>query len=623
MARIRFDAFDLDLDTGELCRDGVPVALKAQGALFLTVLARSAGRLVPRQALIEGLWPDSIVAYDQGLNSVVKQVRAALRDDPRAPRYIETVPRQGYRFIAPVEPLAGENAPATESVSSHPPAASPEPRPRAARLATLLAVVACLLAVISLWRVSRPRPSEPPTLAVLPFSSSPPETDVLGASLSAELTRELSVARAGPLRVVGQISAARASRHEAPVEQVGRGLGATHVVTGSVSGAGSGLEVDVALVRVEDGALLWSERQTRSWSELLLAPRELARDIAQRVTEQVAGEPPLDLAPLVIDPRQVEAYLRGRYLLADGSAAAAGRAVPLLRTVVEAEPRFAAARVALGEALLAAPDCAPAKALEEAVEALRLDPLDPRAHLLRGRLAMLHEWDWQTAGAHLARAVELAPGDPLVYAAQAGYLASLGLHTRALEFAATARRLDPLSATVWGDLAAIYWWAGDNEALLRETEGLLELEPEHSFARSLRLEALLALGRWEEARAEAVRISGEDADLLAAQGAAIGQRFAEIQEHRWRLEPASALRSMVLASLAAEQDHRAEALRQLEEAVRLRSTWLPFLPVDPHFSGFEAEAGYQALLRRAGHPLADGSPVASRVVEAAGGWATP
>jgi tetratricopeptide (TPR) repeat protein len=272
--------------------------------------------------------------------------------------------------------------------------------------------------------------------------------------------------------------------------------------------------------------------------------------------------------------------------------------------VVREEPDFAPGQTALGEAVLAADEASGAPlARGLASKTLALSPQDARAHLLLGRIALSYEWDWTAAQRHLSRAIELAPRDPSAYLAQAVLLGSLARHQEAFAAAAVARELDPLSSIVLGDLAMLRFWAEDWEGVFRESGRLLELDPEAGIARSLRLEALLRQRRWEEARNLALTVFPGEKSLQAVDGPGIGPRCLAIRETRWERAAPSATRSMVLATLAAEQGRDDEAMRLLEEAVRQRSGYVPFLAVDPHFRRLASRADFGRLLARIHHPL--------------------
>jgi DNA-binding winged helix-turn-helix (wHTH) protein/tetratricopeptide (TPR) repeat protein len=606
----RFGDFRLDATTGDLARGAAAVPLQAQVARALLLLVSRRGSLVLREELVRHLWPDTVVEYDQGLNNIIRMLRRSLGDDAARPRFVQTVTRRGYRFVAPVE-VVSTAMPAggpTEPHQATAPRGRTSGRP-ALWLAITMAATALAAAGVSLWLSTRDGRVELPTLAVLPFAGSGPDADLLGASLAGELTRALSVLPGGSLRVIGQGSAARAGRNGAQPVAAGRVLGASHVVVGSVRDDGAGLSLSVGVLRVADGAQLWQDEVRTSWEGLLIAQSALASEIADHVGAVIGAGP--HAGDSMIHAAAMERYLRARYFAARGRWE---QAVPLLREVVETDPGFAAAHVALGEALLASPENpdATAEAGRAALTALRRAPADAQAHLLRARIALGCEWNWRLAETHLQRALELSAGDPKVHLARAIYLSSLGRHAEALEAAEIARKLDPLSATVQGDLAMLHFWAGDWEGVLRESERLLELEPEDRMSQSLRLEALLQQGQWRRARHLALSLLGSDEELRAARGSELRHRFLAIQEERWRRAAPGAMRAMTLASLVAEQGRTRDALAHLKNAVRLRSRYVPFLATDPHFSSLASDPEFQRLLATVRHPLASASrpPVA-------------
>ncbi len=605
----RFGAFELDLSTRELVKEGKPVPLQALAAKALVLMVERAGRLVPRQALVEALWPDTVVDYEQGLNNTIRHLRNALGDDPQSPLFIETVPRQGYRFIARLQ-LAAVAAPsgdrvAVEASAPQAVAASAVGR-RRAWVTWALAGLAAAAVVLAL-RLTPPRfAAETPTVAVLPFSGTDQDAEIVGAGLAEELTRELTIIAGHPLRVVGYRSAVRAGREEKTPRDAGVRLDATHVVTGSIRPAGGDLHLSIALVRVADGETLWEESSKRSWPDLLTTQRQLARGIGTRVSQRLSGGLPEVEAVQPVEPAALESYLKGKYLLVKGSPGSIEAAMALLEDAVETGPRFAQARVALGEALLASGGAGGVdRSRRLAEEAMRLDPRDPGAYLLRFRIALSHEWDWRLAEQNLRRAVELAPDDPMVHLANAAYLSTLGRHAAAVESALLAARLDPLSSTTIGDLMVFRFWAEDWSGMLAESERVLELEPAHALASSYRLEALMELNRWEDARQLAIALLGADRRLLAADGGQLTAAVLAVQEERLRAQPPLAANEVVLATFAARRGERQRAMTHLEKAVAQRSPYVPFLPVDPHFKPLYQDPGFLALMRRVGHPLAD------------------
>jgi DNA-binding winged helix-turn-helix (wHTH) protein/TolB-like protein/Flp pilus assembly protein TadD len=608
--RVRFADFELDLDTGELRRHGRFVAVQRQVARCLVMLVARAGHLVPREVMIEHLWGETSVAYDLGLNNTIRTLRGVLGDDARSPRFVETLPRLGYRFAAPVQSADPEPV---HKRNTGPPAPAPPQAGRAAKgpilvpATALASALALAAASASLWVALEPRSSAVPAVAVVPFSGTGTNVDALGAGLAEELTRELTVVPAGPIRVIGAASAARAAREDPDLRRIAQRLGASHVVVGSFVDKGDALGLEVRVVRAEDAAVSWQDRIAPAWAEVLAAQRGLAGRIAAHLSRggaDSAGHPERAVASR---HATIASYLRARHLASLGSA---GEAIPLLEVVVRDDPDFVPGRTALAEAILAASDpVATGRASRHVAEALRRAPEDARAHLLRARIALGHEWDWRVAERHLSRALELAPRDATTHLAHAVFLGSLARHREALEAARKAQDLDPLSSIVRGDLAMLRFWEGNWEGVLRECARLLELEPEAGIARSLRLDALLRQRRWEEARTLAIALSGSGSGIETLAGAGIEARYLALQQRRWEAAAPSATRSMVLATIAAEQGRDDDAMGLLGDAVRRRSPYVPFLAVDPHFRPLARRADFRQLLAAVKHPLARSLPL--------------
>lgn len=604
--RVRFADFELDLDSGELRRDDRFVPLQRQVARMLVILVSRGGYLVPRDELIQHLWADSIVEYDLGLNNTLRTLRRILGDDARSPRFVETVPRRGHRFIAPVESAAvgvaaGAVGPLAAGAAGSDPAIGAARRLFIGRLSMLATSVALVVALAGPWLAPAAKPRLAPTVAVLPFSGTGPNADILGASLAEELTRELAVAPSGLIRVIGATSVARAFREEPEIEAVAKRLGATHLVLGSLVNRGESLSLEIRIVRAEDRTVSWKEAIAPDLTEILTAQRRLARHIAGRVGRSIGGPVEPVERTLPISPALIADYLQGRHLVTRGSVR---DAIPLLEGVVGAEPGFVPARIALGEALLMADDLSAAqRASRLASQALVLAPGDPHAHLLRAKVALCHDWEWDTAERHLSRALELAPGEASVHLARAIFFGSLGRHPEAIAAAERAQELDPLSSVVQGDLAMLRYWGGDWDGVTRESRRLLELSPDAGNARSLLLEALLRQQRWQEARGLAILLAGANMGLETVEGPKIGPRFLALQQARWETAAPSALRSMVLATLAVEQGREDDAIRLLQDAVRQRSSYVPFLAVDPHFRPLAKRSEFRRLLGAVRHPL--------------------
>lgn len=607
--RYRFGEFELAA-SGELRKEGRPVRVPAQAARLLLLLASRAGELVTREEIARHLWPDTVVEYDQGLHNAVRHLREALEDDPKNPRFIETVPRMGYRFIAPAESVSPADAAASETAGS-------DRRASLLRQAGPFAAVALVAGGI-FWlardgRDPAPRKTPPgglPTVAVLPLETDGDgEPRHLAVGVADGLIRELGRGARPRLRVIGRASVRHLVERGLSPSDIADRLGATHLVTGTVRREGDRLRVGIELVAAADSTTLWSAGYDLTTGDVFRVERAIAGRVAAELNAQLGSADTRE--PPSLHPQAMTDYLAGRFLLDENTPEAAVAAREHFQAAVSRQPDFAAAHAALGEALFGSGEVAPARYAAE--RALELDPGHIEALLLRGRIALFSEWNWETASRYIRRALILAAGDVRPHLGNAAYLASLARHDEAIAEIETALRLDPYSTVAKGDLAFYYFLAGRHAEALSAADSLAELSPaQKSWASLMRLEALFGLHREAEARQQAL-------SLLAAQGVAAPDleelrrardleafRRAYLLLHRRRLAaaPAGAGNLVRLATVNARLGERDAALALLEKAVGDGDAYLPFLAVDPHFTPLRNDPRFRDLLRSAGVPAA-------------------
>lgn len=293
MERVRFGTYDFCPSTGELRREGTPVRLQAQPARVLAALVSRAGAIVTRDALQREIWGDGThVDFERGLNFCIAQVRAALRDSADSPRYVETVPKQGYRFIAPVAPVvpvAPAGVPQPTPLESRPPArATSGPSTRGTLLTIALALAVVLAAGVA-WNRAAPAT---PAVVVIPFynETARPELDPLARSIGdATVARLAAPGRTASLSVIGNAASLRNPFARQDVQRIALDLGAQWVVIGQLKADGSGLRVIGHLIRAADMKHVWAQTyddpafdlpaQTRA-AEAIAA--EIARAVAAR-----------------------------------------------------------------------------------------------------------------------------------------------------------------------------------------------------------------------------------------------------------------------------------------------------------------------------------------------------
>ena len=472
-SRLFFDDFELRLDSGELLRDGSPVtALQPQPARLLELLANRSGEVVGREEIRQLVWGESFVDFDASLNFCVKQIRRALGDSASAPRYIETLPRRGYRFLRPVRIEEGTNG------NGHPvPEAPPPPRAFQRRwpLLTGISATAAALTLLVLLIASRfPSASQKARLAVFPLAchgTGPADRQVCGGvteALTAELTRELS----REVEVIAPTSVLAYEGSHKSVREIGDELEAAYLLTGEVDPSGGHLRIDARLTAADREALWHQEGLTVEPAEAPLVYGEIVRGVAGALRLPL----PAATAPAARPrPEAYEAYLRGIYLSRQKNF---DDAVASLQEATLLDDRFARAYAALARARVEQGrpprEDSPAS-LAAARKALELDPLLAEGHLALGDVLFRDLLDRQRAGAEYRRAVALAPGDAATHYAYATYLAALGRHDEAIAAIERARELDPASMAIDSDYAWFLYLARHYDEAIRQARDALRL----------------------------------------------------------------------------------------------------------------------------------------------------
>src|SRR5579862_3660589 len=355
----RFDTFTLDVRTGELTRDGKRHLLRAQPLQLLLALLEHPGELVTREALVNRLWPaGTFVDFDRGLNKAVNHLREALGDSADQPRFIETFPRKGYRFIAPVaRDEQRDEQPAQET--------PPQTPPRRTLIRTgwmrnwiiaAAAVIACLGIVLGAnvggirdWATSRWRSTpQISALAVLPLEnlSHDPEQEYFADGITDALITDL--AKISNARITSRTSVIRYKGTKKNIKEIGRDLHVDAIVEGTVTRAGNRMRITAQLIQVSTDMHLWAEAYERDVSEILAVQNEVATDIARRVSALVR---PLGRAPRV-NPEAYGSYLKGRYFFYQYTNLGWQQSIDSFNRAVASDPNFALAYSGLADAYL-------------------------------------------------------------------------------------------------------------------------------------------------------------------------------------------------------------------------------------------------------------------------------
>jgi len=577
---LRFDRFAIDRSALELRHDGERVTLGPQPVRLLLLLAERQGELVTRHECYRALWPQGDVDVDRALNTLIRQVRMALREHAAPHDFIRTYPRRGYRLELPA------------------PADRPTPRrllgrrPRRA-LAWAGAVMVLALSALAL----RGQNGDPPRVVVLPFDR-PPDDPSQAEAISESILTTLAAIDPAKLQVLGW-TPADIPDGESPAAFARRVFDADYAVLGSVQRLESTVVVLVRLIRTDDGRVLWADR----YEGLPDAAASVRREVATRVAASLNAESVDRLQAVTAPDPDVELdYLQARYLLRHPRVDRRPEAVPYLERVLARDSTFAPAHAALAEAYFW--DDRYAEASAAVGRALRFDPGEPDAWFIRSGLRLVDEWDWGSAEADARRAISARPGRPEYHQGLAFILSTAGRHGEAVRELEVAVELDPVSPSASGDLGYILFLAKRYDqaaALCRRT---VKLEPQAIHGHDCAYAALSQLGRWEDALVQARA-------LLRAWGLApdsvLGDPRHSAREgvaafRRWRV---AALRSAVerrdyppfwLAVAQAEAGDLTDAVRTLELASHERSMGYVTLAVDPRFDSLRNDPRFIRLV---------------------------
>jgi len=556
------------------------VKLAPQPFRILALLASRAGEVVTREEIRREVWgEETYVDFERGLNFAISQIRAALEDDAQSPRYIQTLPRRGYRFVAPVETAA-------EAV----PEELPPPAPSRLRLSAwgLVALLGISLIVAFVaWRRRDALPTvEGPRImvAVLPFedlSAGPPQP-YWSDALTGELIAQLGRLRPERLGVIARTSVMAYKGARRDVGELGRELGVDYLLEGSVRRSGERVRITAQLVQVRDGTQLWAETYERD--------RRGALDLQTHVGAEVARALALELLPEAADrarapdPEAWDVYLQGRYLAHQGGRDDLARSVGLFERAVALDPGFALAHAALADVFhgrvmrgaLSPRDGYP-RAKAAARQAVALDPGLAEAHAVLAAVHFWYDWDWPAAERSFRRALELNPSLSAAHHDYGFFLIARGRAEEGLEEVEEARRLDPLSPRATIDVGWAYISARRYDDAIAQSRRTLELEPGFPEAE----------GCLEQAR----RMKGEGTLDLDRRRA---RQIEEAVSRGERVGPVQA------AGVYAALGDRDRAFSWLDKALAERSPMLALLAVHPSWDNLRSDPRFAALAARVG-----------------------
>ncbi len=595
---IRFGAFEVDLRSAELRKSGMRIHLADQPFQVLTLLLENPGELVTRDELRQRLWSsDTFVDFENGLNAAVKRLREALGDSAESPRFVETVPRHGYRFIAPVIGRETEKP--------------VKPKPKRTQLWAAIGIGMAIILAVGGWLTYRALGSDKPdevrqAIAVLPFEDMSPERDqeYLSDGLADEVLTALS--RIPELRVSARTSSFQFKGKNEDLKVIARKLNVGWLLEGGVRKSGNRIRITVQLINATTGFHLWSEGYDRDLTDIFALQEEIASAVAESLEISLLGQRETK-TKRDVNGEAYNAFLQGRYFSERRSRPDIERSIGYFEKALKLDPEFARAWAGLAMVRTHQADSGYisveegyGKARVAAERALQLDPNLAEAHTTMGIIRRSHDWDWAGAEASFQRALALAPGDASAKWNAATLAYTLARYDEAIGLNQKAVELDPLDTTGYLNLGVVNYYAGHlkeaEEALLKS----LEINRDFPVARAYLTRVYLMKKRNDEA----LKMAGEETEeawrlyALALANHALGKKRESDEALTQLIEKYQGTYAIQIADVYGYRGERDKAFEWLDRSYEQRDPGLTEIKNNPLLKGLQDDSRYAAMLKK-------------------------
>ena len=477
---VSFGPFEADLRSGELLKSGAKVKLQDQPFQVLAALLERAGQVVTREELRQEIWQaDTFVDFERGLNKAINRLRESLGDSAEEPKFIETLPRRGYRFIAPVE----------RNIRS---------------------------------------------LAVLPLQnlSGDPNREHWADGITDEMITH--VARIVSLRVISRTSVMRFKNTEKSTAKIARELGVDVVLQGSAVVSDQRVRIRVQLIDPFRDQHLWAEAYDRELGDVITLQAQIAQAIARQIRARLTPEEHARSEPgRPVNPQAYEAYLKGRFFWNNRTAGGLEKALEYFSRAVSIDAGYAPAYSGLADSCVImgvfgfqSPHDLYPKAKKLAEKALALDETLAEAHKSLAAVRDHYDWNWTSSEQAFTRALELDPNCAIAHQWYAAMLSNVQRYEEAVEQALQARDLDPLSLVIYAFVGFMQMRAGHHDQAIQECNKAVELDPSNPFGRWMLARSFDAADKTVEALQEAERavmLSGNLSPYAAQLGYALAR----------------------------------------------------------------------------------------------------
>ena len=585
-----FGPYQLEAEERVLLRDGQPVTLPPKDLETLLALVERAGHIVEKEELLEKVWP-GVFIEEGNLSRHIFNLRQVLGDSPDGRKYIETVPRRGYRFVASVRKDGETTAsdPATSPASGRSQTARPVGLRRTLRLVplgvlTALAVTA-MLGSRRFWS-QKPAPQRA-MLAVLPFAnlSGDAREDYFADGLTEEMIAQLGQLQPAKLGVIARTSIVRYKGTKETVAQIGQELGVGYLLEGSVRRGGDRVRITAQLIHTGEQTHLWAETYERPLTDFLTIQREIAEKITHSLSIQLLPVETGSAATAPVNLESYDKYLLGLHELGQGTRESVNKAIQYLQEGIAKDAKDARLHSALAEAYAASttyyrsPAEVMPRAKEAALRAVELDPNLASGHVRLGYVRLFFDWDWPAAEREYRRALDINPSLPEAQLGYANYLGTLGRFEEALSHVQQAYLYDPLALESRNEALWIYYFSGRMPETIEQCRKTIELAPAAPTAYAVLSMAYAQLGQHAEtlrAAEDTARISNSPSATATAGWALahIGERdkakqllakaLAQAKEHY--------ICRFIVADAYTELGENEKAIESMQQAFLQRST---------------------------------------------------
>lgn len=633
-----FGRFRLDKQKRRLCRDGETIPLTAKAMEMLVVLVDHQGEIVTKQHLMASIWPDSFVE-EANLPQHVFHLRKALGEAAEERNYILTVPGKGYCFTAdvrkivsgvtngssfelPVPASSSAKIEALPELSSTAVSAGSRGRKRA-WLWLMVAIALGIASAYPAWRFLHP--AQPETrrimLAVLPFENLTGDAgqDYFSDGLTEEMISQLGRLDPQRLGVIARTSVMHYNHSQTQLAQVSRELGIEYVLEGSVRRDANHVRISTELIQMKDQTHVWAREYDRDVTSLLSLQDEIAREVADEIQLTLGDHKIKDsarAANLSANAYQAyDLYLKGRYFWNQRTPHGFRQAAEYFRQAIAKDPGYAPAYAGLADtyALMSTWYEVPQneympKARAAALKAMEIDETLAEAHASLALVAESYDYDWQTAEKEYRRAIELDPAYATAHQWYGEYLSLLGRFPEALAESERARQLDPFSAIIATDHAAILLYSRNYDRAIEQAEAALEMQPSYSRAYSILVSAKIDQGKFAEALADVQKwdkaerdeaAMGFEAHIYGRMGKPAEARHA-LAKLKESLQSSGGVNTAILPLAYTGMDRKDEALRFLQEDYSQHSNAVLGLKVDPFYDSLRSDPRFQDLLHKVG-----------------------